>query len=584
MSNTSSLIQLVRRTRPSRLLVSTLVLFTLTSSVLGLLVPLQTKKLLEELGGNGHFSNEQIVILIMVLVFSAVLTGLMTYIMGKIGNEQKLKLRGDLFQHLIRLPVSFFDNTRAGEPANRIVKDTEIIENLVSEQSVSFISGVVSLFGSFIILWFLDWQMTLVMLGAVTASFLIILPFSVRLTDLSKSLQDTEASMLGRLTELFANIRLLRAQGAEKIEAKKNNNELKSLYKTAMSEHTLLATMGALVNLVIMASIVLVLGFGASRVANGAMTLGAFVAFIMFLLNIVLPMGQLSMVVAAFNKAKGAAVRINEILATTPPNEAGHTINLTDKSIYVRNLSFSYADDKPVFKSLSCEFLSGKTTAIVGPSGVGKSTLFALLQGFYQARRGYIEIAGLNVEELDRANLRAQIGYVAQESPLLCGTLYENLVYGAYETIDDEQLQHAIATADLAEFIATLPDGLSTQIGERGITLSGGQRQRVALARALLKDPALLLLDEATASLDSQSEAAIQIALRNAKKGRTTIIAAHRLSTVMDADKIIVINKGEIESQGDHQYLMQHSSLYQSLVNKQFKLYANNFGWGPPVG
>ncbi|WP_462156199.1 ABC transporter ATP-binding protein [Pseudoalteromonas piscicida] len=574
MSNTSSLIQLVRRTRPSRLLVSTLVLFTLISSVLGLLLPLQTKKLLEELGGNGHFSNEQVVILITVLVFSAVLTGLMTYIMGKIGNEQKLKLRGDLFQHLIRLPVSFFDNTRAGEPANRIVKDTEIIENLVSEQSVSFISGVVSLFGSFIILWFLDWQMTLVMLGAVTASFLIILPFSVRLTDLSKSIQDTEASMLGRLTELFANIRLLRAQGTEKIEAKKNNNELKSLYKTSMSEHTLLATMGALVNLVIMASIVLVLGFGASRVANGAMTLGAFVAFIMFLLNIVLPMGQLSMVVAAFNKAKGAAVRINEILATTPPNESGHTINLTDKSIYVRNLSFSYADDKPVFKSLSCEFLSGKTTAIVGPSGVGKSTLFALLQGFYQARRGYIEIAGLNVEELDRANLRAQIGYVAQESPLLCGTLYENLVYGTYETIDDEQLQHAIATADLAEFIATLPDGLSTQIGERGITLSGGQRQRVALARALLKDPALLLLDEATASLDSQSEAAIQIALRNAKKGRTTIIAAHRLSTVMDADKIIVINKGEIESQGDHQYLMQHSLLYQSLVNKQFSLQA----------
>ncbi|PAY02365.1 ABC transporter [Pseudoalteromonas sp. HM-SA03] len=574
MNNTSSLIQLVRRTRPSRLLLSTLVLFTLFSSVLGLLVPLQTKKLLEELGENGHFSNEQVVILIMVLVFSAVLAGLMTYIMGKIGNEQKLKLRGDLFQHLIRLPVSFFDNTRAGEPANRIVKDTEIIENLVSEQSVSFISGVVSLFGSFIILWFLDWQMTLVMLGAVTASFLIILPFSVRLTELSKSLQDTEASMLGRLTELFANIRLLRAQGAEKIEAKKNNNELKSLYKTAMSEHTLLATMGALVNLVIMASIVLVLGFGASRVANGAMTLGAFVAFIMFLLNIVLPMGQLSMVVAAFNKAKGAAVRINEILATTPENESGHTISLTDKSIYVRNLSFSYADDKPVFKSLNCEFLSGKTTAIVGPSGVGKSTLFALLQGFYQARRGYIEIAGLNVEELDRANLRAQIGYVAQESPLLCGTLYENLVYGAYEAIDDEQLQHAIATADLAEFIATLPDGLNTQIGERGITLSGGQRQRVALARALLKDPALLLLDEATASLDSQSEAAIQIALKNAKKGRTTIIAAHRLSTVMDADNIIVINKGEIESQGDHQYLMQHSSLYQSLVNKQFNLQA----------
>ena len=288
--------------------------------------------------------------------------------------------------------------------------------------------------------------------------------------------------------------------------------------------------------------------------------------------------------VAAFNKAKGAAVRINETLATAPENESGHTISLTDKSIYVRNLSFSYVDDKPVFKSLSCEFLSGKTTAIVGPSGVGKSTLFALLQGFYQARRGYIEIAGLNVEELDRANLRAQIGYVAQESPLLCGTLYENLVYGADETIDDGQLQHAIATADLAEFIATLPDGLNTQIGERGITLSGGQRQRVALARALLKDPALLLLDEATASLDSQSEAAIQIALKNAKKGRTTIIAAHRLSTVMDADKIIVINKGEIESQGDHQYLMQHSSLYQSLVNKQFKLYANNFGWGPSVG
>ncbi|MDW7548810.1 ABC transporter ATP-binding protein [Pseudoalteromonas peptidolytica] len=572
MNSTASLIRLVRRTRPSGLLLSTLFVVTLMSSLLGLLVPLQTKALLDKLSEAGAFTNEQALVLLSVLIGSAILAGVMTYIMGKIGNEQKRKLRADLFNHIIALPMSFFDNARAGEPANRIVKDTEIIENLVSEQSVSFLSGVVSLLGSFIILWFLDWQMTMVMLGAVMVSFMLILPFSMRLTMLSKHLQDTEASLLGRLTELFSNIRLLRTQCAQEFEINHNNSQLNGLYHTAMKEHFLLATIGSLVNLVIMGSIVLVLGFGASRVASGAMTLGAFVAFIMFLLNIVLPMGQLSMVVAAFNKAKGAAIRINEILTTPLQIEEGVKLSLTNESIIVRELSFGYRDDKMIFDTLNCRFMAGKTTAIVGASGAGKSTLFALLQGFYQAKSGCIEVAGSNLNEIDKESLRSQVGYVAQDSPLLCATIYENLVYGAKQQPDPERLRQAIIDADLKHFIDTLPAGLDTQVGERGVTLSGGQRQRIALARALLKEPAVLLLDEATANLDAHTEAAIQLALHKAQAGRTTIIAAHRLSTVVDADNILVIQNGKVESQGKHDELMQSSEFYSQLISKQFGL------------
>jgi ATP-binding cassette subfamily B protein AbcA/BmrA len=302
------------------------------------------------------------------------------------------------------------------------------------------------------------------------------------------------------------------------------------------------------------------------------MTIGTFVAFIMYLINVVAPFAQLSMFVAMFNKAAGAAVRISEILKLKQQNLSGLPILIKNQDISFKNLNFAYKNKPDLFKELSFTLPAAKTTALVGKSGAGKSSLFSLLQGFYNAQAGQIYFGVQALDNSSLTSLYQQTGYVAQDSPVLSGSLYENLIYGLDEKPSENQIEQSFNDADLQSYIATLDKGLDTQIGERGISLSGGQRQRLALARALLKDPALLILDEVTASLDSNSEDKIQQALKQACNDRTTLIAAHRLSTVLHADQILLLKDGKIIASGQHQQLMQEQSFYRNLLEKQFKL------------
>ena len=570
--NYRDLFKLLKTSKPSAKLIIACIMLILIESGLGLLVPLQTKFLLDDLTTTGMLSWNFVALLAVVLIIGSIASGIVSYLLGLLGNEQKLNLRKGFFNHLVHLPISFFDKTSSGEPANRLTKDTEVIEDFVSEGSHSLVSGIVMLVGSFVVLWWLDWRLTAVLFGSVLVSFLVILPFMIKLSSLSKKLQDEEASLMARLTEVFSQIRLIRSHNAHGNEAKRNDAKLEQIYNISMQETRWLAIMSPLISIVVMATIICVLGYGATLVANEEMSLGTFVAFIMYLINVVTPITQLSMFVAMFNKAAGAAVRIAEIFSLDQQDLTGKPIVMSAQTIRVDKISFAYPDKPPVFDELSFTLPPGKTTALVGTSGAGKSTLFALLQGFYQAKQGDIYVGEQALSESSLTSLYQQTGYVAQDSPVLSGTILNNLQYGLVDEPTPSEINTALEQADLMAFVNSLEQGLATQIGERGVSLSGGQRQRLALARALLKNPSLLILDEVTASLDSASEEKIQQALKFACHGRTTLIAAHRLSTVIHADQILLLKDGKVLASGQHEQLMAEQSFYRNLIEKQFTL------------
>lgn len=569
-SGFSHLIQLIKQTLPAKRLIGLCIGLVILHTALSLLVPLQTKTLLDAMSTSQRFNWADTTILAGVLFLASAISGVQHYILGKLGNEQKRLLRNRLFNHLLHLPVAFFDKTLSGEPANRIVKDSEIIESLVSQHAASFLSGLVSLLGSFVILWFLEWRLTLVLFLAVLVSFAFIYPFARKISGLSKSLQDKEANYMANISEWFGQVRLLKSFTALKQIQAQSASQVDALYETAMKEQRILALMSPMSNLALMMSIIGILGYGATLVSSGVITIGTFVAFIMFLLNIVFPVMQLSMFFSALNKAAGAAMRIHELLDIKKEANGSDTSPIPSCDIELHNVHFAYHGSAPVLNGLTLKVAANKTTALVATSGGGKSTLFSLLLGYYEAGQGHIYLGGKDIRTLDKSTYLSKFGVVSQETPVLSGTLRSNLLLGLSHDPSLQDINNALDNADLSTFISQLDEGLDTQVGERGITLSGGQRQRLALARALLRNPDILLLDEVTASLDANSESRIQAALEAATSGRTTLIAAHRLATIRHADNIVCMDNGKVIAQGTHDELLRNEPLYRELVKKQF--------------
>ncbi|MNZ68810.1 Multidrug resistance ABC transporter ATP-binding/permease protein BmrA [compost metagenome] len=323
--------------------------------------------------------------------------------------------------------------------------------------------------------------------------------------------------------------------------------------------------------------LVLLIGYGGVRVAQGSLSGGALVAIILYMFQIVMPFTQMASFFTQFQKAMGAADRIKELLdeASEQQDIAEQMVHSQEersrapKPVSFNEVSFGYTPDRPLLHALSFHAEPGQVTAFVGPSGTGKTTLFSLIERFYTPTSGMIAYGGQAIADMRLEDWRKRIAYVSQDSPMMAGTIRYNLTYGL-EEVDEERMKEAAAQANASSFIAALPDGYDTEVGERGIKLSGGQRQRLAIARAILRNPDILLLDEATAHLDSESEQLVQEALDSLMKARTTLVIAHRLSTIRGADKIIVIEKGEISGQGTHDELLVSHELYRKLVQQQF--------------
>ncbi|GAA0345274.1 ABC transporter ATP-binding protein [Bacillus carboniphilus] len=544
---------------------------SLLTTITGLAIPLLTREMVD------GFSIEAIntfliVAIVVVFLLQAVIDGLSLYALTYVGQKIVAQLRKKVWFRLLRLPVRYFDKHTSGETVSRVVNDTGILKDLISQHFPQFISGITTIIGAVIILFIMDWKMTLLMFISVPLSILFIAPLGSKMSKISRNLQDETANFTASVQQTLSEIRLMKASNAEKTEEQKGLFGIKKLVSIGLREGKIFSLIGPLMYLVVMVIIVIIIGYGGIRVADGSMSTGSLVAFLLYLFQIIYPITSFTMFYTQLQKAKGAADRIIGILSEEAESgQTGKEMDITNKEIRVEDVSFAYSEEEPILKHVSYDVEPGSMIALAGPSGSGKTTMFGLLERFYEPTSGQILIGETPIQELSVYAWRRQIGYVSQDSPMMVGTIRENLCYGLEDVgeIDDKRLWEVAKMAYADQFIQEFPKGLDTEVGERGVKLSGGQRQRIAIARAFLRDPKILMMDEATASLDSQSEGIVQQALARLMEGRTTFIIAHRLSTIVNADKIIFIEKGEITGVGTHSELVQSHGLYREFAEQQ---------------
>ncbi|WP_163144884.1 ABC transporter ATP-binding protein [Bacillus sp. 22-7] len=553
----------------------TALIIGLTASILttltGLVVPLLTKNLVD------GFSVESLSVPLIIgigtaFILQAIISGISIYLLSYVGQKVVARLRDRMWMKLIRLPVRYFDQQSSGQTVSRVVNDTSIVRELITSHFPQFITGIISIIGAIIILLVMDWKMTLLMLTSVPITLAIMIPLGRKMAKISRGLQDETAIFTGNITQTLGEIRLMKSSTAEQNEEEKGLDGIDKLLGYGLREARIFAMIGPTMYLIMMVVIVIIIAYGGMRVASGSMSTGSLVAFLLYLFQIIMPITSFAMFFTQLQKAKGATERIIEILEESlEDGQDGIEMDISSKPITIQNVSFSYSAEESVLENISLEAQPGQMIALAGPSGSGKTTLFGLLERFYEPDAGGIKIGHTPIQQISLKSWRSQIGYVSQESAMMAGTIRENLCYGLEnpENIPDEKLWEVAKMAYADQFIANFPKGLDTEVGERGVKLSGGQRQRIAIARAFLRDPKILMMDEATASLDSQSEGIVQQALTRLMEGRTTFVIAHRLSTIVDADQIVFIEKGRVTGIGTHYELTQSHELYREFAEQQ---------------
>ncbi|MFD2615352.1 ABC transporter ATP-binding protein [Paenibacillus gansuensis] len=565
-------LKLIADTKPSKAWIAAALSLSLVTTVAGLFVPMFTKNLIDQFSKDS-LNVTIIAFLALAAAVQAVAAGFAIYMLNRIGQNVVANIRDRLWKKLLVLPVPYYDTHQTGDTISRMTNDTGVVKGLISEHMATFVTGLVSIIGSITILLFLDWQMTLVLFTAIPLTMAILMPLGRQMHNIAKGTQDETAKFTAVLSQVLSEIRLVKSSGSEQLEYERGRQGITALFRFGVKEGRVQAMVGPLMTFVIMTLLVVIIGYGGVRVSSGELTAGELVAFLLYLFQIIFPVSQVTMFFTQLQKAVGATERIVATLDLKEEDPyAGNTLTDAAQTIYVEGLHFAYNEDEPILRDVSFAAPSGKVTAIVGPSGGGKTTLFSLLERYYHPQAGVIRLGDEPIDAYSLYSWRSHIGYVSQESPILAGTIRYNICYGLDRDVSEEELRRAAAMAYADTFISELPDGYDTEVGERGIKLSGGQRQRIGIARALLRDPQILMLDEATSSLDSKSEGVVQQALNNLMQGRTTLVIAHRLSTVVDADQIIFIEKGTITGAGTHEELLETHDLYREFATHQLRL------------
>ncbi|AVK63783.1 multidrug ABC transporter permease [Lactobacillus sp. CBA3606] len=535
---------------------------------------LAVPKLAQQLiNGFGHALNQPLMVGVIVLfVLSAVVSAVSGALLGVFGENVVANLRSTLWQKLVRLKVSYFDNVKTGEMTSRLVNDSTQIKDLLANSFPQMVTSLLQLVGALAIMAFMDWKMTAIMVVAVPLVMLVMLPIMQQTNKVGWQRQEALAKFSGETDETLSEIRLVKSSNAEIYETQTGLTQIQKLYRIGLKEAIYDSIAGPVMTASMLALFVGVLVYAAARVASGTMSMGTLVSFLMYLFQIIGPAGTLARFFMDLSKANGSTARVRDLL--NEPEEAlvtGPVQSVTDQTLAMTHVDFAYEDGQPILHDVNFEAKPNTVVAFAGPSGGGKSTIFGLLERYYQPQSGQVTIGGQDVSGLNLSDWRSQIGYVSQDSAIMAGTIRHNLTYGFEKDFTDDELWRVLQLAFADQFVKAMPAGLDTEVGERGVKVSGGQRQRLAIARAFLRDPKILMLDEATASLDSESEAMVQKALGELMKGRTTLIIAHRLSTIVDADAIYFIEQGHVSGHGTHQELMTSLPLYRDYVKIQFK-------------
>ncbi|WP_239751953.1 ABC transporter ATP-binding protein [Mammaliicoccus sp. H-M34] len=569
MKNENPLIYLLKKVDWPKQMVFWAMFLSILGSLSGLLVPLFTGKLVDTFNAE-NLDLRMVWLFIGIFLANAVLSGIGTYLLSKIGEKTIYSIRAKLWQHLINLKMSFFDKNESGQLMSRITDDTNVINLFISEKAPSVLPSLLTLIGSIVMLFILDWQMTLITFIILPIFIGIMIPLGKKMGKISKETQTEIAKFSGLLGRVLTEMKLVKVTTSETNELGKTKVTLLSIYNLGLKEAKIRAIISPLSGIIMTVTVAIILGFGGIRVSSGAITAGTLVAMIFYVIQLSAPILSFSMFITDYKKAVGASERIYEIYQEEI-EKIGIDSNrpvADHQDITFKNVSFGY-EDNLVIKDLSLSIHSGEVTAFVGPSGSGKSTLFSLIERLYPLEHGEILYGNESIQDISLKYWRQKIGYVMQSNAMMSGTIRDNLTYGINEAVSDETLIHYTKMARCYDFIMEFPQGFETEIGERGTKLSGGQRQRIDIARSFIKNPDILLLDEATANLDSESEYYIQQALNELMKDRTTIVIAHRLATIKKANQIIFLDKGEITGAGTHSELITTHDKYRHFVNTQ---------------
>ena len=565
------ILKLVKDSNPPYqfLLPATLLAFVQAAAALTL--PLVTQDLIGVITQDG-FAWIALRWVVLVLLVQALTGAGSHWLLGYAGHQFVAHLRHLLHRKLITLPIPFFDNQKSGELISRIMSDTTCLADVFTRELVNLLSGIATVVGAVIILWTLDGTMTLILFGSVFLASLAIVPPALKMQNVAKGIQDETANLSGQLAEGFGLIRLVKASCAEEKSVARGGSAIGNLMNLGRREVRIQAWLAPILSVGLMGALVVILSAGGVRVRSGELDIGEWIAFIFYLFHVTVPVLQFSTFFAESQRALGASDRILKLL-DEPEEELegeGHIATAQDPLV-LEDLRFTYpGNQNPVLQNFDLTIPQGKVTALVGPSGAGKSTILALLERFYDPQAGALKLGSKNIKDFKLRLWRSKLGYVAQDAAVIDGSIEENLCFGLAETPAPEEIERAAEQAHALEFIKAMPQGFQTQVGERGLKLSGGQRQRLAIARTLLKNPEILMLDEATSNLDSHSEHLVQKALSYLMQQRTTLVVAHRLSTVVNADQIAVMEHGRITGTGTHEDLMANHDFYQQLVTHQF--------------
>ena len=552
-------------------LIITAVIISSLGSLSGLLIPLFTGRLVDKFSTN-NINWNIVVLFASIFIINALLSGLGIYLLSKIGEKMIYGIRSLLWEHMIKLKMPFFDKNESGQLMSRLTDDTKVINDFISQKLPQLLPAIITLIGSIIMLFIMDWQMTLLTFIAIPIFMGIMIPLGRRMQKISKHTQAEIANFSGLLGRVLTEMRLVKISNTEQKELNNAHYNLNEIYKLGLRQAKIVAIIQPISSVIMLLMIAIILGFGAIRIATGAITAGALIAMIFYVMQLSMPLMNLSTLVTDYKKAVGASQRIYEIMQEpVEPMEQLKpiaNINIENGALEFNNVEFKY-DVKTILDHVSFRIPQGDISAFVGPSGSGKSTIFNLIERMYDIDNGDITYGNESIYDIPITNWRSKIGYVMQSNSMMTGTIRDNILYGINRTVSDEELIKYAKLANCHDFIMQFDEGYETLVGERGLKLSGGQRQRIDIARSFVKNPDILLLDEATANLDSESEQKIQEALEVLMKGRTTIVIAHRLSTIKKAGQIIFIDQGRVTGEGTHDELMKYHEKYHQFVTTQ---------------
>lgn len=509
--------------------------------------------------------------LLVIYLINSGLHYIVTYWGHNLGINIETDMRRKLFQHMQKLSFGYYDNNKTGHSISRLTKDLEEIGEVAHHGPEDVFVAVMTLIGSFVIMLSINWKLAILSFIVIPLLMVFTIHFNKKMTITFRRMFSDVADINARVEDSIGGIRVVQAFANEKYEQKQFGINNERYRKTKLASYKIMAQ-NITANYMLMRLITLfTLLFGTYFVIVNELTYGEFVAFILLSNILIGPIQKLNAVIESYPKGFAGFKRYTEVLDIEPDiadTTDAKAVDLQGDITY-ENVSFGYKGLERVLEDISITIHQGETVAFVGPSGAGKTTLCSLLPRFYEIEEGSIKVDGHDVRDITLESLRSQIGIVQQDVFLFSGTLRENITYGKLNASDDE-IMEAAKKARLEDFIATQPKGLDTVIGERGVKLSGGQKQRLAIARMFLKNPPILILDEATSALDTETEMAIQQSLNELSKGRTTLVIAHRLATIKNANRIVVVTKEGIAEQGPHEALIEKNGIYKRLHQAQF--------------